>query len=78
MNKMIIKWLHGMGASVTALVFNILMSFVVYMICRLVYLLENHAYFVDGLSFSAMSDLIKGGFIFDRSAVFYTHSLYIC
>lgn len=66
-----------MGASVTALVFNILMSFVVYMICRLVYLLENHAYFVEGLSFSAMSDLIKGGFIFDRSAVFYTHSLYI-
>lgn len=77
MKKTVTHLLHRTGASAVALLSNLLMAFVVYMICRIAYLLENHGYFMQNLSFSTLPDLLEGSFMFDRSAIFYTHSLYI-
>lgn len=60
-----------------ALVVNIFMAFVVYLIARVAFLLENFSYFSEGLSFSQVGEWFWGGYIFDRSAITYTNSLYI-
>lgn len=60
-----------------ALVVNIFVAFVVYLIARVAFLLENFSYFSEGLSFSQMGEWFWGGYIFDRSAITYTNSLYI-
>lgn len=60
-----------------ALVVNIFMAFVVYLIARVAFLLENFGYFSEGLSFSQVGEWFWGGYIFDRSAITYTNSLYI-
>ena len=59
--------------SLMAVVFNLLLVFVVYQIARLAYLLDNWSYFVHGLS----CELWKGGLVFDTSAILVTNSLYI-
>ena len=53
------------------------MAFVVYLIARVAFLLENFSYFSEGLSFSQVGEWFWGGYIFDRSAITYTNSLYI-
>lgn len=60
-----------------SLVVNIFMAFVVYLIARVAFLLENFSYFSEGLSFSQVGEWFWGGYIFDRSAITYTNSLYI-
>ena len=60
-----------------ALVVNIFMAFVGYLIARVAFLLENFSYFSEGLSFSQVGEWFWGGYIFDRSAITYTNSLYI-
>ncbi|MCL6747527.1 sulfatase [Prevotella sp. TCVGH] len=64
-------------APFVSLVVNIFMAFVVYLIARVAFLLENFSYFSEGLSFSQVGEWFWGGYIFDRSAITYTNSLYI-
>lgn len=64
-------------APFVSLVVNIFIAFVVYLIARVAFLLENFSYFSEGLSFSQMGEWFWGGYIFDRSAITYTNSLYI-
>lgn len=64
-------------APFASLVVNIFMAFVVYLIARVAFLLENFSYFSEGLSFSQVGEWFWGGYIFDRSAITYTNSLYI-
>ena len=60
-----------------ALVANLLIVFAVYMVCRVAYLLENYSYFSQDLSLSRLATMFGGGYMFDRSAIVYTNSLYI-
>ena len=58
-------------APLLAMVWNLLLVFIVYQIARLEYYLENTSY----LHYSA--DVWKGGLMFDISAIFCTNSVYI-
>lgn len=56
---------------------NLILAYVAYFIARIIYLLENWSYFSQGMSFSYFLDIIKGGLVFDTSAILVTNILYI-
>ena len=60
-------------APVLAVLWNLLLAYVVYFIARIAYLLENWSYFSEGLSL----EIIQGGLVFDTSAILVTNIPYI-
>jgi len=64
-------------SSVVCLLLNLLLVYVAYAACRLVYLLENYAVFRNSFAGSSWGDLIAGSLVFDTSAIIYTNLLYI-
>ena len=54
-----------------AVVWNLLLAFIVYQIARYAYYLEN----TDYLTYT--SDIFRGGLVFDTTAILYTNALYI-
>ncbi len=58
-------------------VYNLILAYVAYFICRIVFLLENYSSFSDGLTASHLFEMLKGGFLFDSSAIMYTNALWI-
>ena len=71
------KILTSRFAPLVALVCNLFMAYVVYLIARVAYLLENYSIFEQGLNWQGMVSVFQGGFMFDSSAIMYTCSLYI-
>ena len=65
------KLLNKTYAPIVALVWNLLLVFLVYQIARLEYFMENANY----LSYSF--GVFRGGLLFDTSAIVYTNVLYI-
>ncbi len=65
------KLLNNYFAPVLAVVWNLLLVYVVYQIARLEYYWENTSY----LHYS--SDVFQGGLLFDTSAILYTNAVYI-
>lgn len=65
-----------MGPAV-ALVANLAMAFAYYFIARVEFLLENLELFSGDLSFDHLCRMFEGGLMFDRTAIVYTHMLYI-
>ena len=65
------KMLSKPYAPIVSVVWNLLMVYIVYMLARLVYYVENISYF------SSSFDIIRGGLIFDTSAIVYTNALWI-
>lgn len=63
-------------APIIATVLNLILAYVVYMLCRIVYVWENWSLFASGWDSLNLGNLIRGGFLFDSSAIFYTNSLY--
>lgn len=57
-------------------VINMVMVYVVYEICRLVFLAVNWGMFSDVMTWGAFADMLRGGWYFDTSAIFYTNALY--
>jgi len=64
-------------APFVALVVNLLWAFGLYIVARIAFLLENFSYFSSNLSLDHLGRLFWGGFVFDRSAIFYTNALYV-
>lgn len=64
-------------SSIVATLYNLALAYIIYMICRIVYVWENWALFSPGWDNLNMGDLIHGSLRFDSSAIFYTNSLYI-
>lgn len=61
-----------------SVLFNLSLAYVVYMIARLVFYLENRELFADSFStFSHGFELIRGGVVFDTTAILYTNALWI-
>lgn len=56
---------------------NLVLVYVVYEICRFVYLFENWSTFSPTLSSDSLAEMLRGGWMFDTSAILYTNSLYI-
>ncbi|KAA6327116.1 Lipoteichoic acid synthase 1 [termite gut metagenome] len=53
-----------------------MLAMIGFMLCRIVFILENHHFFTD-LSFDRLSLMFKGALHFDLSALLYTNILYI-
>ena len=62
---------HKSYASVVAVVWNLLLVYLVYQIARLAYYWENASYF------NYTAEVFQGGLLFDTSAILYTNALYI-
>lgn len=77
MKKRKFNVLDSTAGSFIALLLNIIMVFVVYLIARFEFLFENWSYFSTDLSWSRLSTILWGGYMFDRSAIAYTNLLYI-
>lgn len=60
-----------------AVLANLLLAYIVYMITRVAYVWENWSLFSAGWSELSLGSLLVGSLRFDTSAIFYTNSLYI-
>lgn len=61
---------------VWAVVWNIILVYITYVLARIVYLGENWTLLAGALD-GGMSNLVKGGWMFDTSAIIYTNLLWI-
>lgn len=71
-----LKKIRSLTSTPVALCFNLLLVYVSYTICRLVFLWVNHSYFKD-LTLDHFWEMYAGGLVFDTSAIIYTNALYI-
>ncbi len=62
---------------IVALACNLLVVYVLFTLCRLVFLLTNWNLYAGTLSWSHAADLFAAGLIFDTSAILYTNALVI-
>ena len=60
-----------------SVVLNILLAYVVYMLCRILYVCENWSLFAQGWHNLSLSSLLRGGLRYDGSAIAYTNTLYV-
>lgn len=60
-----------------ALVCNIFMVYLIYFVCRVVFVAENWSVYSETLFKNNLSDLIIGSLVFDSSGIVYTNALYI-
>lgn len=65
-----------MGTAV-AMVANIALAYILYIIARAEYLFENYSYFADSLTAGKLMRMAAGALRFDTSAIVYTNMLYI-
>lgn len=59
------------------LAINILTVYVCYFVCRVAFLVENWAIFEQGMTLPTLLKVMRGGVLFDNSAIFYTNALVI-
>ena len=60
-----------------AVLCNLLMAYVVYFIARVVFLIENYGLYADTLTTSHLLELLRGGVVFDTTAILYTNALWV-
>lgn len=60
-----------------ALALDIVLAFALFMLCRLVFLAVNFGYYADHLTLGLLESMLRGGLLFDASAVVYVNALYI-
>ena len=56
---------------------NLAIVYIVYFIARVAFLAENYSLFKGSLSGSHLLELLRGGIIFDTSAILYTNALWV-
>ena len=59
-----------------ALLCNLVLAYLLYFVCRVVYILEFWDIYSAGWGQLTVASLLRGGFVFDTSAILYTHLLY--
>ena len=68
------RFLHtNLGAAVA----NMLLAYVLWMLTRVVFFLENYATFAPYMSADLAWNVVKGGLVFDTSALLYINGLYL-
>ena len=58
------------------LVLNLALVYLVYEVCRLAFLFENWQTFAPSLTWAKFAEMLRGGWMFDTSAILYTNALY--
>jgi len=56
---------------------NLLLAYVVYFIARITFLIENYSLYAGNLSASHLMELLRGGVVFDTTAILYTNALWV-
>lgn len=74
MKKAIENFTHSVIGS---MICNIILSYVVFMLARLVFFVVNIQYFIDYMSWQLAADMLRGALAFDTSAVIYVNAIYI-
>ena len=64
-------------APIVALVINLVLAYAAYGASRLIFLAVNYSYFAEGLTTAHLMEMLRGGWVFDTSAIMYTNALYI-
>ena len=64
-------------APLVAAILNIVLAYVIYMLCRVVYVCENWSLFAQGWDNLSLWNLLRGGLRYDGSAIAYTNTLYV-
>lgn len=59
------------------MLWNLLLVFICFTVCRIIFLCENYSFFADDLSRELLFSMFKGGLRFDLTAILYTNVLYI-
>lgn len=70
------KLKRNLFSSPLCFVVNMVMVYVVYEICRLVFLATNWSMFPETMTWSSFWEITRGGLMFDTSAILYTNALY--
>lgn len=68
---------YGYAKPMIAVVCNLLLVYAAFMLCRLEFLVENWKYFADDMTTDLFFSIVKGGLLFDTSAILYTNILYV-
>ena len=63
-------------SSPIAFIFNLLLVYIAYGLCRLAYLFENWTALSEGFDKLSFEEAFKGCWMFDTSAILYTNALY--
>ena len=56
---------------------NLLLAYVVYFIARMTFLAENWNLYAENLSWSHLLEMLRGGLMFDTTAILYTNALWV-
>ncbi len=64
-------------SSQLCMLLNLVLVYVAYEVCRFAYLFENWSTFSANMSWKSLGEMLRGGWMFDTSAILYTNSLYI-
>ena len=67
----------GLLSPLAATVCNLLLLYVVYFLARITYLLVNYSYFSQNLSSGHLMEMLRGGLVFDTSAILVTNIPYV-
>ena len=62
---------------IIAVLGNLLIAYVMYFIARIAFLAENYSLFADNLSTPHLMEMLRGGVVFDTSAILYTNALWV-
>ena len=63
-------------SSVVAFVCNLILAYLAYAVCRVVYVCENWSAFSDGFGDLSMAKVLQGSWMFDTAGIMYTNILY--
>ena len=66
----------GYLSCVTAFLLNMMLAYIVYFLCRIVFILANYHIYKEGWSELSIAELLRGGTLFDTSAILYTNAPY--
>jgi len=67
----------GLLSPLAATLCNLAIAYVLYFVARIAYLVVNYSYFEQGLTTARLLEILRGGLVFDTSAILVTHVPYI-
>ena len=73
MKSTIIRYLSPL----VSVLWNLAMAYVVYFIARVVFIAENYSLYADNLSGAHLIEMLRGGVMFDTTAILYTNALWV-
>ena len=63
-------------SSQLCLLLNLALVYAAYGVCRFAFLIENWSAFGQSMTWGKLADMLRGGWMFDTSAILYTNALY--